>query len=517
MADNANQHGPTYGLAARVARGLAWRGIGRAFDFGLQTAIGIALARLLSPRDFGLFAMARMVLGVAQVLREMGMGQALIQRRAITNAHVTAVFWGSLLVGVLLGATVVGVSSLVAAFFREPIVARVLKLMALGFVLNALGTVPASLLQRELGFYKLFVVDIAASLAYGTVGIALAYTGLGVWSLVWAMLGQESARLLILYAVHPFLPSGRCSISVARHLLPFTGGITGIGLVDYAATQIDSLIVGRSVSAAALGAYNRAYNLTVLPLLNAGSIVHPVLFPTFALIQEEPDRVLRTYQRCVHGVSLLLFPVIILLGITAPEFVPLVYGEQWRDTIAPLQIMCLGVGVRILTNPAPALFKGLGYVYPLLGRQCVYVALVTVGALLGTRAGIKGVAGAVSAAHVAYFLMTVHLSRRLIGIGLLGHLRAAGGPIAAAVAMGIVAFAARALGIAYHAASWLVLTLALFFGLIAYAVATRLILFAEMRSTGRQFWHAIAWHRKETMPLAAHEPTQTAPNGSQET
>lgn len=253
---------PTAGAASlttQTARAAQWRFTGAAVGAVSQLTVGVILARLLTPADFGLMALAFVVLGLARPLGDLGVGNAVIQRAALTDRHIRTAFTFSTLVGLAIAAAIAMAAPLGAAAMRNPGVTPVLRGLAPGFALGGIAVVAGALLRRRIDFKRPALIESASYvIGYGGVSIGLALLGYGVWSLVWGSLCQSllSCVSLLIASRHSLRPL------LARReladLLHFGMGAWVSGLVNYVALNVDNVVVARWLGATSLGLYGRA-------------------------------------------------------------------------------------------------------------------------------------------------------------------------------------------------------------------------------------------------------------------
>jgi O-antigen/teichoic acid export membrane protein len=404
-------------LGQRTARAAQWRFASTVVAASLQLGVGIVLARLLTPADFGIVALASVVLGLTTVLGDLGMGAALVQRPAMMERHVRAAFTFSLLFGVAVATVVALASPLVAALMREPALTPVLRVLALGFALRSLAVVAGALLRRQLDFRKLFVIDTTSSLfAYAGLALTLAFLGYGVWSLVWggllhALLASTLQMAAVRHPVRPLLARAEL-----RDLLRFGTGATMSACANYVALNGDNFVVGRWMGAASLGLYNRAYNLMNLPQTYATGVMSSVLLPAFARLQNEPERLRRGYLLSTKFAAAVTGPVMGGMVVAAPHLVPALYGPQWSGTVLPLQILCVAGYFRALYHLGGIVAQSVGRVYSEFGLQMVYAVLILTGVALGSRYGLAGVSIAVTVAILYMFVATGRLALRITAV-----------------------------------------------------------------------------------------------------
>jgi PST family polysaccharide transporter len=441
---NEKEAAPRGTLSERTVSAAQWRLVASVVQGGMQFAVGVLLARLLSPADFGVVALAMVVIGFAGTIADFGMEAALIQRRDLTARHLRAAFTASVLVGLGLAAGLALLAPFSAAVLKAPILPDVLRALALIFAVGALGGTARSLLRRDLRFKALFWTGFISYLVgYAGVVTVLALRGWGAWSLVWGALTQSALEaFLVLAVVRPPLKPLLARAEL-RELFGFGAGVSLNSIVNYLARNGDNLIVGRWLGPAALGLYGRAYNLMTLPLNYLGVAAHQVLFPAMAEIQEDKQRLGRAYLLAVQISALTAAPVMAGMAVAAPQMVSTLYGPKWGGMVIPLQILCAAGVLRAIYHLAGSVTYATGHVYAELRRQVVYAILVVAATVLGTRWGVEGVAIGVMIAIVYMYLAMAALALRIVGRGWGEFLFAQLPGVAVGVLVGAVALLVR--------------------------------------------------------------------------
>jgi O-antigen/teichoic acid export membrane protein len=403
-------------LGGATKRGIAWALSSNLANQVLQFAVGIVLARLLAPADFGVFATTGIFTGLAATVSNIGLGSALVQRAAIEERHrrtmLTANLVSSSLIVLLLWAT----SPAIAAYFRNPIAGPVLRLVALNFLLNAFSSVSFSLLSRVLNFRILAVTEAVAAAAFGLVAILLALRGYGVWAIAWAGLAQSLVRavLLILRAGWP-LRLGWDRRALAD-LLGLGAGLTLKRVINYAAANVDYAVIGRRLGPADLGYYTRAYGLITMPLHQFSRVIMTVLFPAFSRIQGDDARLIAGYSKVVTATAIVSFPFLVGLALVAPSFIAVIYGEKWLPTVLPLMIMCVAGMMKSVSTFVGAIADAKGQVQREVKRQLIYLGVLIAGTIAGSRYGTTGVAVAVVFASFLMLIMMQSFLGSLTGM-----------------------------------------------------------------------------------------------------
>ena len=409
------KHSPTRGLAKSTFAALFWQYASMFSQALLRLLVLGILARLLTPEDFGLVGMAMIFVGFAALYSELGVGPAIVQRSNLRPEHMRVGLTLSVLIGFVVFAVLWISAPLIALFFRSEQLVAILRVVGLSFVIEGFSVVASALLKRDLQFKRFARIDVAAYVVgYACIGLLLAWWGFGVWALVGANLAQSLSRtvFLLLSERHPMKPL--LARRELKELLYFGSGFTLARTFNYAATQGDNFVVGRVFGAGALGVYTRAYQLMMLPGKYFGQVLNTVLFPAMAKIQNEGQRLKRTYLTGIAVTSLVSSPLSALLVILAPEIVRVVLGPQWLDTIIPFQILSIGILSRVSYKMDDSLARALGAMYRRSVRDAIYAITVVVGTWIGLRWGLAGAAFGVLCAVVLNQILAVRMSVGLL-------------------------------------------------------------------------------------------------------
>jgi len=408
---------PPRGLTQRAIGGMFWTFSGTGVQVAVQLLAMMALGRLLTPAAFGVMGAATVIIGCSQIVSQVGVGPAIIQRRELEPVHIRVAVTLSGFLGLFLGTLVWLGAAEIAAFYRMPELEPVLRAISFLFPMDGLNTAAKAILTRELRFRLYIALDLAAYVfGYALVGVVLAWMNYGVWALVWANLMQLGVRLVLMYLAtrHSLRPS--LDWRAARDLLRFGFGHSMAQIGTLLSQQGDNLVVGRWLGATALGIYGRAYNLMVMPAHAFGRIINRVLFPVMSQVQDDPARLASGYERSLAIVAFLSLPLSAFLWVVAPESIGLVLGPKWGGVVLPFRLFSISLLFRMSSKISDACTKAAGEVYMRAVLQYVYAALVVVGAIIGQRWGIGGVAVAVSIAMGINWQNMAWLARRVTGL-----------------------------------------------------------------------------------------------------
>jgi O-antigen/teichoic acid export membrane protein len=349
-------------VAGSITAGARW-----ALLSGLVARLGgpaflVVLARILAPEDFGLMAVAMVVVAFAGLFQDLGLKAALVQRKEAPEALRLAVFWGSAAIGAAWFAGLWLVAPWAAEAFRNPAVTEILRALCVTFLLTPLGTVPEALLLRELAFRPLFAVELVPSLVPGAVAVALGLAGLGVWALVWGTVTAAALRTLVLWRMVPWRPRGWPPRGAWHGLWRFGGWLSLEALLGWSITYVDQAFAGRFLGTAALGYYRMGHALALLPAAGVSQVLARVLLPAYSRHQDDRALLREAFERCVHMVAVVTVPVGAAAMAFADPLVPLVLGARWAPAVPVVQLLAAQGVLAALVNVAPPLYKAIGRV-----------------------------------------------------------------------------------------------------------------------------------------------------------
>lgn len=380
----------------------------------IQFVIMLYLARLLSPKDFGVIGLATVILTFVSILSSLGIGPALIQRSEINQAHIQTSFAISLSLNVLFAISIYLSSAGIADFFNMPELDFALKLLSFVCIIQGFSVVSESLLMRNLEFRKTTVIDLISIAGYGVTGITLAYLHFGVLTLVIAYIVQAILKSVLLLINLPHEKKIKLNVVALKELIYYGGGHSIGRLFNQLAINVDNLIVGRFLGADALGYYSRAYQLLVLPANLFGKVVDSVLFPSMSKVQNEHEKLRRAYLTGIKFIAIMVIPISVYIFTIAHQLVSLLFGEKWMALVIPLQILSVGMLFRTSYKISDSLSRAIGSVYPRAWRQAIYFISVVAGAWIGQHWGIVGVSYGVIVAIFINYLLMAQLSLKLI-------------------------------------------------------------------------------------------------------
>lgn len=330
-------------LKQKTKSGLIWTFLNQFANYGLQFVVGIIMARLLSPSDYGITALPAVFLAVATIFIDSGFASAMIRKPELNNKDISTTFYYALSVGIICYVTLFFAAPWIADFYSTPVLKPLIRVTALTFLWNPLTTPQNILLKRKLDFKTLARISVTTKIIGSIVGIALAYIGYGLWSLVAMNIVSSLLNLIQLWIKVRWIPKYGWSKESFNYLWGYGNKMMGSALLDCLYTNIVPIFVGKYYSPADLGVYNRAQSYASLPSSNITGVIQQVTFPVLSKMQDDKAALERNYRKMMRATAFIVFPLMMLLSALARPLIIILVTEKWSDAIILLQLMCFSM------------------------------------------------------------------------------------------------------------------------------------------------------------------------------
>ena len=393
---------------------VRWAAVAQASKIAGQLVSLAVLSRLLPPADYGVMAMAGVVTALAGMLRDMGTGAAIIQRKELTPELTSTVFWMIAALGAGLGLLLCLSSGVLGSFFHEPQLPGVLIALAISFPLGSLTAVHQAMVERRSGFKTLAMLDVTNQVAGLLFAIVAALAGAGVYSLVVPTLVQTVISSIWLWQVSGWRPGWGWSAAEFKGIWGFSGNLTAFQFLVYFARNADSLIIGRMLGAAPLGVYSMAYKLMLFPVQNMTWVIGRVLLPRLSQMQDDPVRIRELYFKALGAVVTLSAPAMAGLWALREPFVVVAFGPRWVE-VPDLVAWLAPVGLlQSMTSTVGTVFMAAGRTQTLFRLGLANTAVLLVAFVVGAKLGLLYVAIAYAIANVITGAQMAWLTGKLL-------------------------------------------------------------------------------------------------------
>jgi O-antigen/teichoic acid export membrane protein len=403
--------------AGVVRKSVIWGYLRVALQTLIAVPTTVILARLLTPEEFGIAAVAMFFGQLSNKVASGGMGQALIRMKDLREDHISTVFTINAAVTAVVVLLLVAAGPALGRFYETPEIGWLLPAVGVTFALGAMAGVQQALLSRDLRYRETATISSIDITVTAVSSVIFAALGFRYWSLVLSDMCGALAKVIYGITVVGWHTKLKFVPSAARELGSFAAGSYVRRLLSYVAGNVDSLIVGKVLGMTALGFYDKAYGI-VGKISQRLTVVGPgVSFRVFSIIQEERERFRQAYRKVIMMTTLITYSMFAVVGATAPHLIVVVLGEQWRPSVVPCQILCVAFGFKVLNQYAITASSAHGWVWQDVTRQIIGITLLVAGIYLAAGPwGINGVAVAVLAVAVINFVMTQGITRAATGL-----------------------------------------------------------------------------------------------------
>lgn len=324
----------------KTLSGVKWSAIGNILTKGVTFLIGLILARLLSPADYGVTGMVGIFFAIAGTFIESGFGSALIRKQDCTDIDYSTAFYFNAVAGLLFCLLLSLAAPLIAEFFKTPILEDIVVVMSINMFISSLCIVQGTRLTAAVDFKSKAKIGLATTFFSGIVGIAMAYNGYGVWSLVWQGVFANILRTILLLFTTKWFPKWQFSRESFKYLFSFGSKILTASMLHTIYCNLTTLIIGKYYSAKDLGYYSRGESLASLPSTNITAILRNVSYPILSKIQDDDKRLIDVYRKYITITSLVIFFGMFLLAALAKPLIITLLTDKWSQAVIFLQMFC---------------------------------------------------------------------------------------------------------------------------------------------------------------------------------
>ena len=425
-------------MRGRAVSNARWIAVSRVVSVGVQLLSVMWLARLLTPVDFGVVAMALIVTNLANLVRDMGTASALIQKEDLNEETILTAFWFTVGLGAVLGIVVAVLAPLMALAFEAPAVTGVLWVLAATFPLLGSTAVHQALLERDSRFPLLARVEAVSSVSGLAAGVSAAHLGAGPYSLAVMSLTYALASSTQLWLASPLRPRWLWSQHEFRGIRRFSDYLVGFNIINYFSRNADSIIIGRFLGADSLGLYSLAYKIMLFPLRNLTSVASRALYPVMSRQQAVPEETAELYLRTLAVIAFVSAPMMAGLFVLRDLFIAVLLGSKWAS-IADILAWLAPVGfLQSLTSTTGSVLMARGRTDLLFYLGIAGTILVVAAFMIGVQWGVVGVAAGYCIENVVEFVPVFYIVLRQLGQGLTRFFRAILAPLALAGVMALV-------------------------------------------------------------------------------
>ncbi|MFV0590281.1 MAG: lipopolysaccharide biosynthesis protein [Draconibacterium sp.] len=380
--------------------------------------IGAVLARLLTPEEFGIVALVTVFATFFRLLSDFGIGQAVVQNQKLTKQDIQSIFSFSVIFGIVLSVVFYLAAPFIANFYKERALINVTKLLSLSVLFASVQIIPKAISQKNLKFKQIGIVTVIIQVVCGITAIILAYNGFSYYALVYQSIISSALTLIVFYLLNPIKVVFKIRMEAVKKIIRFSTFNFLFNFINYFSRNGDNLLIGKFLGSTALGFYDKAYRLMMLPAQNLTHVVTPVLMPVLAKHQDDKELIYNTYSKVVKILATIGFPLSVLLFFSAHEIINLLYGPQWELSIPVFKIIALTIGIQMIYSSAGSIFQAVDrtdllFIYGVIGA-ILLLSGISYGVFIGK--SIEAVGYGILIAFILNFFivfyMLIHLALR---------------------------------------------------------------------------------------------------------
>lgn len=463
-------------LKQKTAKGVLWSAIEQFSVQIIQFVLGLIMARILSPHDYGLVGMILVFISIAQTFVDSGFSNALIRKQNKTEVDYSTAFYFNIVVGLVAYFILFFLSPLIARFYNEPLLESLTKAISINVFINSLGIVQRARYSIKVDFKTQAKATTTSVLISGIIGIWMAYNGYGVWAIVWQSVIRNALNVLLLWIFAKWLPLLQFSWKSFREMWSFGYKLLLSGLLNTIYNDIYQLIIGKVFSATDLGNYTRAKQFAAFPSSNITGIIGRVTYPILSSIQDDDVRLEHVYRKYLRISAFIVFPLMVGLSALAEPLIISILTEKWRAAIILLQIICFAM----MWYPIHAINLNLLQVK---GRSDLFLKLEIIKKIIGVTilcitVSISLVAMCIGSifSSIFYLVVNTYYTGKLINVGFWLQMRDLLPTLLLSLAMGAVVF----LSVMFFSSNIVKLFVGVVVGVIFYFSVARLFKMEEL-------------------------------------
>jgi O-antigen/teichoic acid export membrane protein len=459
----------TNDLRTKTVKAIGHLGVGGAMGKIISLATTLVMARILTPADYGLMAIAMVVIGFVSFFNEVGIGAALVQKPQLTQSEINGCFAVALMASLFLFTATNLASGVVARFMGNPRLGPMISVLAGAFVLGAFGTVPQALLRKDMHYKSVAGVALVATIVQSLLCLALAWSGFGVWSLVWGFVASSAVQSLGAFLLASWRPVGRYGIREAMTLVKYGLHITNTRVFWYLYSNADRVVIGKLLGSRSVGIYDMAFSLATLPTSQVTTLATNVAAPLFSKLQDDLPRLREVVLNFTRAIAYITYPALIGMIACSRELEAVILGDKWTDMLVPFFALCLMGLIKSVDPLLSQVLISTGHARKLANYTMMCGVVLSAGMVVGALAG--GLFGVSLVWVLVYPMLSVKLlydTSRVISMKMRDYYATLLGVLRGAVAMAVVVLLVRLAALSAGAPVATTLALEVASGVVAY-------------------------------------------------
>lgn len=467
---------PKESLKNKTVKGIGWSAVEKFSGHGIQFLVTLVIARILTPKDFGLVGMMAVFIAIAQALVDSGFSQALIRKQDRSQADCCTVFYFNIIISTCLYFVLFLIAPYVAEFYNEPQLLPLMRVLCLVVIINSFGAIQRALYTATLNFKTQAKASLIAAILSGTAGILLAYNGLGVWALICQQLLNSVFCVVLFWYFSKWRPQFIYSWQSFRQLFAFGSNLLISTLIVTIYNNIYQIVIGKIFSAASLGHFSQAKHIANLPSANITGILDRVIYPVLSSIQDNDTQLAKNYRQLLRTSAFIVFPIMCGLAAVSHPLIRIILGEKWMFTASLLVPLSLS----LMWYPIHAINLDL---LKVKGRSDLFLRLEIIKKIIGITVLVLSIPFGlvfmcwirIASSLIALFINTYYTGK-LIHVGFFTQMR----DLFPSLITSLLMFGISSISIKFIGNDWLQLIVAILIGIPFYFGVSYVLKFKEL-------------------------------------
>lgn len=350
----------TNNIKQQLFSGVFYTAIAKYSGIIISLVVAGILARLLSPDDFGIVAIATVIISFFAIFTDMGLSPAIIQNKALTQDDLTNIYSFTFWTGIAVALLFFIASWPISAYYDSPILRTLCQLLSINLFFASVNIVPGALFYKNKEFKFIAIRSFVIQITAGTGAIIAALSGAGLYALLITPIVSSILIYIISFHRYPQHLRMTLGLSSIRKIFSYSVYQFLFNVICYFSRNLDKLLIGKHMGMSDLGYYEKSYRLMMLPLQNITQVVTPVMHPIFSDFQDDKMKLATSYERIIRFLAFIGLPLSVLLFFTAEEVTLIIFGNQWLPSVAVFRILALSVGIQIILSSSGSIFQAAG-------------------------------------------------------------------------------------------------------------------------------------------------------------
>lgn len=371
-------------LKQKFLNGVFYTGISKYLGLVVTLLIGILLARLLSPEEFGLVALVSVFIAFFNLLCDFGIASSIVQNKDLNEEDIISIFIFTIFLGSFFTLIFYHSSNLISSFFNEKELVNIVNYLSFSVFFTAINIVPTALLHKTLQFKLIGIITFFVELFSGLFAVLLAYNDYGVYSLVFKSIAKCLLMFFLFYYYSPIKFVFKLNLISLKKISKFSFYQLSFNLINFFARNMDNLLIGKYFNTTSLGIYDISYKLMKLPVQNLTSVLSPVIQPILSVIESDKSKIFNTYLKLVKILAFIGFPISAFFYFSSTEIIYILYGNKWIESIPIFKLLSITVGFQVVLSSSGSIFQSINRPDLLFISGC----FTTISMLLGICYGV---------------------------------------------------------------------------------------------------------------------------------